>query len=509
MPRCFMLCAAVMVSAVSAIAQFPHTVLGTPQINGSSVYGERPSHPFLYRIPATGDRPIHYRADGLPKGLKLSGTTGIISGSAEARGSFDVTLIATNRLGRATREFHIIIGDRLALAPPMGWSAWDLLQTKASDQEVRRQADALITTGLADHGYSYINLDDGWNVQMVGGDPNPKPRDSEGNLIPNERFPDMKGLTDYLHNRGLKAGIYTSPGPLTCARFAGSYGHEQQDAQQFARWGFDLLKYDLCSYKPKDESLSALQEPYRNMGTILAGLDRDVLFSLCQYGKGDVWKWGSDVGGSMWRATGDIGWGPKGDYSAWDNIVADFNQPDESQFIGPGKWEDLDYLFLGHVAFVFSNSHPPNAKVDRVQPTPLTPDEQYTHMTLWSLLASPLIIGGDLTTMDSFTLSLLTNDEVIAIDQDPLGRQAVRVAVHGNISVWEKELEDGSEAVGVFNLGDREEDASVAWTELELQGPYEVRDLWRRKDLGRHDGSFQTRVPPHGVVLMKISKISE
>jgi len=479
-----------------------------PRINGPSIYGARPNHPFLYRIPATGQRPLRFFASGLPQGLKLDRATGIITGAVKSPVSATVNLKATNSAGTCERNFRIVIGDQLALTPPMGWSTWYLLQSKVSDHDVRAQADGMISSGLIDHGYSYINIDDGWSVKLEGVAEAASPRDARGNLKCNERFPDMKALTDYLHKRGLKAGIYSSPGPLTCGRAAGSYRHEQQDARQFADWGFDLLKYDQCSYRRKDNSLAEFQKPYRLMGGILAGLDRDIVFNLCQYGNAEVWKWGREAG-HFWRTSGDLGWGPKGIYTLWDNIVKTFEQGDHGKFAGPGGWNDPDNVMMGYIADIPKDARPPNVKILRLIPAPLTPDEQYTHMTLWSILAAPLILSGDLTKLDGFTLSLLTNDEVIEVNQDPLGKQATRVFESGGLSVWVKDLEDGSKAVGLFNLGDIEKNVTARWADLAIFGKHAVRDLWRQEDLGRFENEFPARVAPHGVVLVKIRAAAE
>ncbi len=314
----------------------------------------------------------------------------------------------------------------------------------------------------------------------------------------------MKALTAYLHSQGMKAGLYTSPGPLTCGGFEGSYGHEPEDAHQFASWGFDLLKYDWCSYPAQTHTLEEMQRPYRLMGSILQTEPRDILFSICQYGMSEVWMWGRQVGGQLWRTTGDLAWGRKGVYSSWDNIAADFNEPEPAGSIGPGGWSDLDDLLIGRIAYVPRDEMPPNVKIDRRMPPPLTPDEQIAQMSLWSLLSAPLIIGGDLTTLDKFSLSILTNDEVIAVDQDPLGRPARKVLVHGALSVWVKDLEDGSKAVGLFNLGDSEETIVAVSSDLGFAEKGRVRDLWRHKDLGEFTGVLRALVAPHGVVLVTL-----
>ena len=222
-----------------------------PQINGPSIYGVHPGHPLLYRIPASGDRPISFSAKGLPADLQLDAATGILRGVLPHAGNYDVTLEARNALGATKRHFRIVDGDKIALTPPMGWSTWYMVHLDISDALVRKQTDAMISSGLVNYGYSFIDIDDGWNIKpsstdpMIGG----APRDVEGNLRSNFNFPDMEALADYVHSQGLKIGIYISPGPLTCGGFEGSYQHEAQDARLFAKWGYDLLKYDLCSYQ--------------------------------------------------------------------------------------------------------------------------------------------------------------------------------------------------------------------------------------------------------------------
>ena len=263
-----------------------------PRINGSEIFGVRPGHPFLYRIPATGNRPMTFFSKELPKGLRLDSRTGIVTGKVERGGNYVVTLGARNRLGSATRKFQIVVGDRLALTPPMGWDTWYSSYLKISDTLLRAEADAMVATGLADHGYSYIDIDDGWNIKPQVKASDETPRDASGNLKSGKLFPDMKGLADYVHEKGLKMGIYISPGPQTCDGFEGSYQHEGQDAEQFARWGIDLLQYDLCS-SYMDKFLSGrndpnVKKPYQIMGSALQSVDRDILFYMCQYGFADV-----------------------------------------------------------------------------------------------------------------------------------------------------------------------------------------------------------------------------
>jgi len=284
-----------------------------PRINGPKVYGARPGRPFLYRIPCTGQRPVKFSAAGLPPALKLDAATGIITGTApRTAGEYAVTLRAANARGRAERRFRIVVGETLALTPPMGWNDWYSHYWRITDKMMREAADAMIASGMADFGYQYVNIDDCWMVQPGSADPElggPE-RDAAGALRPNRRFPDMKALADYIHAKGLKAGLYTSPGPLTCAKFAGSWRHEEIDARKFAEWGFDFLKYDWCSYGriAGGQTLEDRRKPYALMGSILRKLDRDIVFNLCQYGMSEVWKWGGEVGGHAWRQPGISDW---------------------------------------------------------------------------------------------------------------------------------------------------------------------------------------------------------
>jgi len=462
-----------------------------PRINGARIYGCRLNHSFLYKIPATGDDPLRYQASGLPAGLTLDGETGIISGQAKKPGEYPVTLQVANQYGRDERIFKIVIGDRIALTPPLGWNSWNCFACDVDDAKIRSAADALVSSGLADHGWSYINIDDCWAVKPGDADPrlSGPERDAKGSIRTNQKFPDMKALCDYIHAKGLKAGIYSSPGALTCAGYAAAYQYELQDARQFAEWGFDYLKYDWCSYGriARDESLTELQKPYQVMRRALDRVDRDIIFSLCQYGMGDVWKWGESVGGNSWRTTGDI-------TDTWASLSGiGFSQAGHEAYAGPGHWNDPDMLVVGWVGWG-----------PQLHPTHLTPDEQYTHITLWTLLASPLLIGCDLTRLDAFTLNLLTNDEVLEVHQDPLGRQARRVGQQGPCEVWARPLEDGSLAVGLFNRSRQSQDVAALWSELGLKGKHLVRDLWRQEDIGAFEAAWGREVPAHGAALVKI-----
>ncbi|HUX83834.1 MAG TPA: putative Ig domain-containing protein [Chitinophagaceae bacterium] len=450
-----------------------------PRINGAKVTGSRPGHPFLFRIPVTGIRPVRFQAKGLPGGLILDPRTGIITGKVDQAGSYPVHVTVSNSLGKAEEDLTILVGDQIAYTPAMGWNSWNCWGLSVSDAKVRASADAMVRKGLVNHGWTYINIDDGWE----------KGRDSAGNIIPNNKFPNMKGLASYIHSQGLKMGIYSSPGPKTCGGYTGSYQHEAQDAASYAHWGIDYLKYDWCSYSQIDPhpDLAGLQKPYRVMRTALDGVDRDILFSLCQYGMGDVWKWGAEVGGNSWRTTGDIN-------DSWSSLsTIGFRQNICAPYAGPGHWNDPDMLVVGRVGWG------PSLHNSR-----LTPDEQYTHISLWCLLSAPLLIGCDMSQLDDFTLNLLSNDEVIAVDQDALGREANRIDSSGDIQVWAKPMSDGSLAVGLFNLGDHMEKGTLPIAPLRMGDLVAVRDLWRQKDLGNFRNVFTTAIPSHGVVLVRI-----
>lgn len=463
-----------------------------PRINGAEIFGVRPGSPFLFTIAATGDRPMTFAADKLPAGLKLDSQSGQITGRLDKTGEYEVMLRAKNALGSAKRKFKIVCGDQIALTPPMGWNSWNCFAGAVSAERVKSAADAMVKSGLINHGWTYINVDDFWQNHRDSKDATLRGpfRDAKGLVVPNSRFPDMRGMADYIHSLGLKAGLYSSPGPWTCGGCTGSYQHEQQDAETYANWGFDYLKYDLCSYSEIDRTcatnLAAGQKPYRVMGEFFKQQSRDMVFSLCQYGELDVWKWGAEVRGNSWRTTGDI-------TDTWGSMSGiGFNQDKAAPFAGPGHWNDPDMLIVGKVGW--GNLHP----------TRLTPNEQYTHISLWCLLSSPLLIGCDMTQLDAFTLNLLENDEVIAVDQDALGKEATTVAREGETRVYAKQLADGSEAVGLFNLGETEQSVTVHWSDFGGKGKLNVRDLWRQKDLGKFKDSYTATVPRHGVMLIKV-----
>lgn len=484
-----------------------------PRINGAKIYGARPGSPILYKIAASGEKPMRYSIEPLPDGMSLDSETGVLTGRVNTRGTYEMTVKATNARGDATRKFRLVIGDKLALTPPMGWNSWNVFGTQIDQAKVLAAAEAMVASGLIDHGWSFINIDDAWSNAPASAAPliSGPSRHDDGSIVVNKKFPDMKALVDAIHAKGLKAGIYTSPGPLTCGGYVGSFGFEAQDAQQFAAWGFDYLKYDWCGYERISQVLTQdirieklswinLQSPYKRMQACLAALDRDIVYSLCQYGMGDVWKWGASVGGQLWRTTGDI-------HDSWASMSGiGFGQVGLEKYAGPGHWNDPDMLVVGKVGM---QGNFWNHEYDRpnLYESRLTPNEQYTHLTLWSMLAAPLLIGCDMTQMDDFTLGLLTNAEVIDINQDPLGKQAGRISRDGFGEVWARPLEDGSVAIALFNRGPLSLPVKADLAACGVTGDgLTIRDVWRQQDLGPAGDTYQTEIPRHGTMLIRVYK---
>jgi len=480
-----------------------------PRLNGPTIYGARPGHPFLYRIPCQGQRPMRFSAEGLPPSLKLDPVTGIITGTTPASDTYRLTLHAKNDLGEAMRLFRIVAGETLALTPPMGWNHWYTHYERITDKLMREAAEVMISSGMADVGYQYVNIDDCWMNAPTHKDPlrvGPL-RDDKGNMLSNKHFPDMQALADFIHGKGLKAGLYTSPGRFTCAGFTGSYGYEKQDAELYAAWGFDFLKYDWCSYgniakdgdpDAKDvphwgkggPKLPVMKYPYQLLGDILKKQKRDIVLNLCQYGMDNVWEWGADVGGHCWRTADDLG------YELNRITEVALKNASHRAWSKPGSWNDPDYIQIGYIGNAGDKGEP--------APCPLTPNMQYTYMSLWSLMAAPLFFSGDMGKLDEFTVNILCNAEIIDVNQDALGQCGAVVAVTDTTYLMVKDLEDGGKAVGFFNRGEQAAEVTASWPVLGLKGPVKVRDVWRQQDLGVADAKFTARVPPQGVVMIRM-----
>ena len=373
--------------------------------------------------------------------------------------------------------------DELAKTPPMGWNSWNTFRLEINEDLVKEVADAFIEKGLKDAGYEFVVIDDGWQID----------RDKEGNIVVNkDKFPSgIKDLADYVHSKGLKFGIYSDAGNLTCGGFPGSRGYEYQDARDYAAWGVDYLKYDWCH-----TGNQSAPDSYALMKDALVKAGRPIVFSICEWGINEPWKWGPEIGGNLWRTTFDI-------RPCWDcgelmhvngrqieNLIGFTKILDQqvglSVYAGPGHWNDPDMLEVGN--------------------GDLTYDENVAHFSLWCILSAPLMLGNDIRSMSDEVLEIITNKEVIAVNQDPLGRQGEKVRDDGDFEVWSKELQDGTRAVALFNRSDSEAKFGFDWSEIGLPQNLEftVRDLWQKKNIGKYKGSFSATVPSHGVIMVKV-----
>jgi alpha-galactosidase len=484
----------------------------SPRINSARIFGATPGNPYLYTIAATGERPMLFSAENLPKGLVLDAGTGIITGKVSQRGVYLTTLKAKNDLGEATANLKINIGDTLSLTPPIGWNGWNSWAEKLDQEKVISAADAMVKTGLRDHGWSYINIDDSWQGYRGG---------KLNALQPNEKFPDIKKMVDYIHSLGLKAGIYSTPYVYSYAGYVGAssdfekggekhepikknrrssaligkYRFETNDALQMAEWGFDYLKYD---WRIDVNSTERMSSALRKSG-------RDVVFSISNNApieKAADWARLTNA----WRTGPDI-------RDSWSSLYSlAFTIDKWADYAGPGHWNDPDMMILGNVT-IGTESHPSR----------LTPNEQYSHVSIFSLLAAPLLIGCPIEQLDDFTLNLLTNDEVIAVNQDPLGKPARLILEENDFQVWLKPMEDGSSAVGIFHTGSygKTPQSYFRWgdetlgkfilnfSKSGLNGKYKLRDLWRQRDLGEFSTEFSTEIPFHGVLMLRLFPVQQ
>ena len=479
----------------------------TPRINGPDVFGVRPGSPFFYTIPATGSRPMKFSVENLPASLSVNSTNSQITGKLKKKGEYDVVFHAKNAKGEAEKKFRIICGNKIALTPPMGWNSWNCWAASVDQKKILESVRAMVSSGLINHGWTYINIDDTWQGERTGKD---------HVLQPNDKFPNMKALCDEIHHLGLKAGIYSTPWITSYGSHAGGssdnpdgswskpmadqkywrfgkYSFERADADQWAAWGFDYLKYD---WNPLDVAHT------KAMSRVLRKSGRDIVFSLSNNAPFDHaadWaRWAN-----CWRTTGDIfdSWDAPGQF--WQFTVSEiaFSQDRWAPYAGPGHWNDPDMLVVGNVGWG-----------PQLHLTRLTPDEQYSHITMWCMLSAPLLIGCDLSRLDPFTLNLLDNDEVLAIDQDALGQQATRVATVGAVDVYLKDLEDGSKAVAFFNRSSAP--VNIEFSKLDyigIHGHQHVRDLWRQQDLpdiaDTSKELFKVNIAAHSVELYKFTAV--
>ena len=388
-------------------------------------------------------------------------------------------------------------GETMAKTPPMGWSSWNQFGEEINEQLVIDTIDAMVSNGLRDAGYVYVNLDDGW--QRYKGPRNQFPLEADPQKFPRG----IRYLAGYAHAKGMKLGLYSGPGHLTCAGYTGSAGHEAQDAALFASWGIDHLKYDSCC-SHKDAPKAQLQSVLRSMSAAIHSQGRPIVYHACHCGWADIWEWAADVGAQHWRIGQDIS--------------DDFNYPGNREkyyfdvldmldrgirlgrFAGPGHWNDYDMLIVGL-----------DGKSRQLVGAGASNVEYRTHFSLWALMPSPLLIGADVRQLDAYTLQTLTNRELVALNQDPLGASAELVRDDGDLQVYSKALADGSKAVLLLNRGGVTADMTVsprrdlglAWSQ------YRVRDLWRHADLGQFSIPFTAEVTSHEAKVLRLIPVEE
>lgn len=505
-----------------------------PRFTGAKIFGVRPGKPIRFRVSATGEKPVQFSAEGLPHDVSIDVATGWISGRAPRQaGDIEVKLTARNAKGSATRVLTLRVGETIALTPPMGWNSWYVHSEGVSDRAIREIATAMAEKGLTDHGWTYLNIDDCW---MGLRDPQTKA------IQPNAKFGDMKALAEFVNTQGLKLGLYSTPWMSTYAGYIGGSAPNEigdysefflpeaerknrhqlfgrypngirkglarvglvwfvdRDARQFAAWGIDYVKYDWKEWtlvagekgfapdstlpQRKTEASGITRRVYDDFRAV----DRDIIVSLSpdHDGSEDAFV---PAYANLWRLTPDI-------HAEWSRLIAPFAMEARLQLTRPGAYGDLDMLQIGPLG-------KPNRAEVVFKPSPLTPNEQYFQVTLWCILTQPLLLSCHVPTMDAFDLNLVTNDEVLAVNQDPLCKQGYRVAHQPGVwEIWAKDLADGSKAVALFNLSDKDTVLSVSKTQLGLAGI--VRDLWRQKDLGHLGDSFTASVSPHGVAFFKV-----
>ncbi len=486
-----------------------------PRINGPAVFGVRPGSPFFYAIPATGQRPVKFEAEGLPEGLSIDKNSGVISGkiATTEKRRYTVKLRAENEQGTAEKDFGILVGDEICLTPPMGWNSWNCWKKAVSRRHVLNSAKAMAASGLKNYGWSYINIDDSWQGERGGKFNAVQPAP--------EKFPDMKQLCADIHALGLKVGIYSSPWITTYAGYAGGssdyengewfkevhapenyrqtrnywrigkYRFAENDAAQWAEWGIDYLKYD---WNPNDpENTERMADALKNCG-------RDIVYSLSNSAPVEhAALFAEKV--HCWRTGGDL-------MDRWDQEGIHLNIIEQWQLYrrwvdagvrgGPGHFPDADMLVIGPVVTSAENGTP--------VPSRLTADEQYSHVSLWVLWACPLLIGCPIEQLDDFTFNLLTNAEVLEVHQDEAAIPGRSVDLDDNVEVVVKDLADGEKAIGIFNRDEKDRIVSLGWEAVGLEGKKVLRDLWRQKDIDKFNERFTVKVRPHGVVLLRTKK---
>jgi alpha-galactosidase len=481
----------------------------SPRINGPRYFAFRPGNPCLYKVPVSGAPPFRFSVEKLPAGLSLDPATGVMTGMLREKGVYPVTLVVANSAGTARATFRIVVSDQIAVTPPLGWSSWPWFGETISDAIARNVAEAFESSGLAAHGWSYLCIDDSWQDTRDA---------TTGAILPNERFPDMRALGDFMHARGFRLGLSSTPwitsfngycggssdkkngvwsrAEMSSLNFQreGSHTFEESDARQWAAWGVDYLKYE---WYPVD------MVTVERMRRALYSSGRDIVYHLTgpvSAEQAQDWARLSN----LWRMNEDL-------TDTWTSIRRFIARPMSArEQSGPGRWNDPGPLMIGMQR---------TSAVPRM--TRLKPDEQYAHVSMWALLSAPMTLICDPLNLDGFTRNLLTNDEVLAVDQDPLGRTPHLAISQAGLRVWRKPLEDGSIAVGIFHIGadPASPDEYFSWDQsfstsmtIPLQAlgcskPVRVRDLWAQKDLGVKETEITVNVPHHGVVLLRLTEL--
>ncbi|MEG1950185.1 MAG: putative Ig domain-containing protein [Odoribacter sp.] len=458
---------------------------GSPRINPPYIVANYPATEFIFAVPTSGERPIKWSAEDLPDGLSLNAETGIIRGIVKQAGDYKVTITAKNNKGKKKSILNIKIGEELALTPPMGWNSWNTFGRKLSEALVIETAEAMIANGMRDLGYSYINIDDLWQLAD---------RDSSGHIvIDSTKFPrGIKYVADYLHDRGFKIGIYSDASRYTCAGVCGSYGFEEIDAQDFAAWGIDLLKYDYCG-APEQRDTAIVR--YRKMGKALRATQRSIIYSVCEWGRREPWTWAKEVGGHYWRTTEDIRdtWSIAS-YKSGILPIVDLNKK-LADYAGPGAWNDPDMLVVG----IFGKSHSINPDTRRYG---CTLDEYRAHMSLWCMMASPLLSGNDVRNMADSVKEILLNPEIIAINQDLLGKQAKSVMLKDECEIFVKPLVDGT-AITVLNRGKKTKNIQINLSELGMDKVSSLRNVWTHQSL-KKTNELSLTIAPHSAEVFVV-----
>jgi len=459
---------------------------GLPVFHGPKVVGNYPGTDFIFTVPATGERPMEFYAENLPIGLSIDKNTGIITGNVKMAGEYKVRIVAMNHAGNSKEDLKIMIGDKLCLTPPMGWNSWNVFTSTVNEKLIMEMADAMVANGMRDLGYQYVNMDDDWHAKQREADGRPK--------ADSVKFPHgMKYLSDYVHSKGLKLGIYSCAGSKTCGGEFGGYQHEEIDAKTYADWGIDLLKYDYCNVEnPQKEAIPR----YSAMGKALKNSGRSIVFSICEWGGRDPWNWGTSVGGSYWRTTGDIMdvWENNPGYNGVMRILA--RQKGLEKYAGPGHWNDPDMLIVGNHGKGLATGGGGKFKG-------LTQDEYYSHFAMWCMLDAPLLTSCDLRNVSKEDFAIITDPLLLTINQDEIGEQAHLVRKKGGLWFYSKKMSYGMYAIAVLNTSKKVKTYALNAKDL-FDGitPDEKKKIEASKISSRKDNT----IPVHGTAIYIVTR---